>query len=197
MASYRQAARNTLQALSIIVACYPVWRRSREAAEGKTKEMWSYRAEWSRLAASVAARVVLVLVLMSTHCSQRLRNAGSYISDWIITYPGIPWRLRRYVPPKHWNLPQKIWLGNPKTSENEYSLFLRIVAAHQIARCHQQITKLLLFFGVRSSKLIGFKSLLCILGVMVLMMMMMMMIIIIIIIIIENSPTVPRHTVTE
>jgi len=45
MASYRQAARNTLQALSIIVACYPVWKRSREAAEGKTKEMWSYRAE--------------------------------------------------------------------------------------------------------------------------------------------------------
>jgi hypothetical protein len=58
------------------------------------------------------------------------------------------------------------------------------------------MTKLLLFFGVRSSKLIGFKSLLCIVGVIVLMMMM-MMIIIIIIIIIENSPTVPRHTVTE
>jgi hypothetical protein len=53
------------------------------------------------------------------------------------------------------------------------------------------MTKLLLLFGVRSPKLADFKSLLCIVGVMVLMMMMMMMMII------ESSPTVPRHTVTE
>ena len=71
--------------------------------------------------------------------------------------------------------------------------FPRNVAAHQTARCHQQMTKLWLFFGVRSSQLIDL-SLLCIVRVMVLMMMIM---IIMMMITTENSHTVPLYTVTD